>query len=193
MLQSFQKNYELTLAAEGWRSTNKAENFWSLTPGLSSTVSGSKFMDWSDRVAIPSKKLTIGTLTSDELSSLQDLYAAVDKDYDKLRDKYRQSIGQRRGKKTSLAQLPTEWTPKTKKVALSDQEKLYLQMTPTINCAKSATINKYKFRTSQSQLNLKTDNSAIKGWYIEQDSDVESTPIYGFIKRIFIHENYPNG
>ena len=210
MLVTFHKNYQLSFATSEWRSAGinritlitlinlitlgDDEDFWPLDSGLNlrSTITGARPVDWTERVAIPNKHRKANTLTSDELSSLQDLYAIFDKKYDKLRDRYRNSIGQKRGREKSTSQLPSTWTPKTGK-PLTEIEKSYLGMSSDISCMASVKMNKYKFRTKDSQRYLKTDNCAIKGWYIEQDSEEKHTAMYGFIKRIFVHENFPNG
>ena len=69
----------------------------------------------------------------------------------------------------------------------------FLQMTSQVLSTNFATLNTAKFRPARTQHALTTDDSAIKGWYVDANSDAPFSPCFGWIQRMFRHSLYPGG
>ena len=111
----------------------------------------------------------------------------------RLRDKYRTSIGERRGLPTSTSQVPVGLLPTAMpRSNLTPEQVMRLQMTRTAYFINCADFNSLPFCTTTYCNGLKYDNSVIKQMYQEQVG-LQPQPAYGWIKRLFIHELYPGG
>jgi hypothetical protein len=102
--------------------------------------------------------------------------------------------GYRLGTSNPRAQLPNSVAAvRLHYAGIRASDAKYLQMNAAIIETKFATLNIAKFRPACTQDSLTTDDSAIKGWYVDPNSAADETPCYGWIKRMFRHELYPGG
>jgi len=100
--------------------------------------------------------------------------------------------GYRAGTGNPQAHLPTSPADaRTHFANFRASDTKYLAMTNKILVTKFATLNVAKFRPARTQDSLTTDDSAIKGWYVDSNSADPYSPCFGWIKRLFRHEMYP--
>ena len=165
-----------------------------------STLSGIKIVDYTKHVIQIFGPRLQRTLSPRLFGQVQDVWAYTNAAYGSLRSRYRSEMARKRLRiqelNNMLPQLPSEWIPQTGS-PLTTEQKLFLQMSPSISTFTKCTINgrRNEFRTMNSELNNKTDNSCFKVWYNEEDERHNSvlTPSFGWIQDMFTHELYQNG
>jgi hypothetical protein len=196
MLASFHNHYEMMIACSEWRCTadrkhqvDMANGLWR-TPGFKSSINGDGHLepDYSDKIVGFSNKQTPETLNAADYEAVQDLWTFEDKRYATVRNGYRNGVGNQR------ALLPDSVSAaRFEYPSFKDTDAKYLGMTNEVLSTNFATLNNAKFRPAGTQHALTTDDSAIKGWYVDGNSDNAFSACYGWIQRMFRHELYPGG
>ena len=195
MLASFHNHYEMMVGSSEWRciadrkdQINAKDGLWR-TPGFSSSITGHRAdIDYSDKQVRYSGSQQTATLDAADYEEVQDLWSFQHQRYATVRNGYRNGVADQR------AQLPASVTTARRHYAgFKDTDEKYLQMTPEVLVTKFATLNTAKFRPARTQHALTTDDSAIKGWYNDPDSDKPFSACFGWIQRMFRHELYPGG
>jgi hypothetical protein len=173
---SIENHYTKIFNANLWRCPSQGGDVDSV-PGFRSTVMGAKEIDYTDRVWKVRSAETDTMLDEDTYNQLQDLWAIENRTYDRMRDRYRTSVHDRR------AQLPPDWDGGRR--ALTEEEKTFLTMTPAIKLVDRIEYNGLAFRTTASQNRRQIDDATIKIWYNEDNGT--RTPAFATIQRMFLH------
>jgi hypothetical protein len=198
MLASFHIHYEMMISASAWRCTadrlhqiDVQNGLWR-SPGFRSSINGDGSLEcnYTDKVVHFTGRQTIETLNAADYDAIRDLWSVQEKRYNTVRNGYRT------GTKNPLAQLPTsdgEDSARQHYAGFTDDDSKFLRMTPEIKLTNFATLNTAKFRPARTQTDLTTDDSAIKGWYVDAESEAPYSACFGWIQRMFRHELYPGG
>ena len=193
LMANIHNNYVMMIDSDMWRLQMTAAGVDITTKPNASSLGGamSGIVDYSELVLDLGMKEGKSLVRLPDLvyEHVQDVWAIKNKDYAALRERARTEARKRsrRGGR-SLVQIPPDWTPRSG--SLSQEEKLFTQMTPMVKLYKKFIINKkWNFRTRASQEKNLNDDSCIKEWYKEEDGSTAAA--YGWIKMVFVHEMYP--
>jgi hypothetical protein len=200
MLASFHNHYEMMVSSSAWRCTadrnhlvDVANGLWR-TPGFKSSINGDGRVDINyteKKVRFTGKQTTL-TLNAADHAAVCDLW--LNEQSAEAR-RYKTVVhGYRDGKGDPHAQLPaTEALASEHYTGFRASDAKYLPVNKEVLATKFAYLQTARFRPARTQIGLKTDDSAIKGWYVDPDSEDSFSACFGWIQRMFRHELYPGG
>ena len=216
LLASFHNHYTLLVNGSECRAlSEEADDLadssvpsWAKT--FQSSIAGAKYINYELKQTAVKGSQKAATLRAADYDVVRDQWEAQRDEhprYSILREGYRREIDDRdrkgardkRKPKKSKAQLPDS-APEVIMVLgeniLLPEDVVYFDMVPDIMLVEYASINEtVTFRNVEAQRFTKTDNSAIKGWYVEPTHKKRAGPkytaAYGWIKRIFLHSIHP--
>ena len=188
VLASIHNHWTLVTSAAAWRLSSQGGGGW-VPNGFDSSLAGAVDRDFSLRKATVKGKQMVVELSDEDFAHVQDVWAVQDRDYDKLRDKYRRSIGERLGRGKS--QIPEGLVlDRLNRTELASKERSCLLISEKASSADRADFNGLAFCTSHHCNGLQTDDSVVKLFY-EEFEDQRRAPAFAWIQRILIHELYP--
>jgi hypothetical protein len=191
MLASFHNHYEMMVASSEWRCTaDTADDGLWRTPGFKSSINGDGSLepDYSDKVVRFSNKQSRTTINAADYDAVRDLWTFENPRYATVLNGYRNGVGNPRARLPDSAAAARHYYAR-----FTNDDAKFLQMNSQVLYTDFATLNSARFRPARTQHALTTDDSAIKGWYVDGNSDAPFSPCFGWIQRMFRHSLYPGG
>jgi hypothetical protein len=191
-MQSIANHY--TMLLQGDRAKCEAAAAGKSIRSHRSTVAAAVHVDYHRNEFVVMGKKKPDMLSRKLFAQVQDQWALTHMGtYDQLRDRYRQEQ-RRKGARVSTAnasQIHHGWEP-ARGPALTAEEKQWTSMSPRIHTFTRVKMqDKYVFKTMDSEVKNKTENSVVKEWFIDEHQ--QQTPAYGRIKMMFSHEAFTGG
>ena len=185
-------------SANAWQCPSRGGLDWVVNPHRSTLFGrlrppGFTYGDFIYTLSAKATRGSLGTKNGGSFVQVQDLWAIANKDYDKLRDRYRRDRRQHaRARNLHWLTAPMFdplWVPRTGP-ALSTEESKFLQMRPEVEFYRhvcTGPSGKVRFQPYRGGVH---DDSIIKTWYLE---DGQQHVAYGQILKIFTHSMFPGG
>jgi hypothetical protein len=200
LMASIRNRFNYLFSASLWSCPSQSENYGQSASGrrIRSTITSRVNHEWGKMTFTlrerGSRQSQLDDSNGGAFNQVQDQWAVLLPSYDRLRDRYRQDMRNRRRSLrrhfTTCVMHDPDWSP-ARGQPLTSREKLYMKMSRWVTDYDCVEVQNIRFSTSSYQRELRTDDTGIKTWFLDEDNDEQVA--YGTIQRIFTHQAYDRG